>query len=258
MFVPVLAYHMVHPQFHFGITRVNPKQFEKQIRYLFDFDYKTISLSDLIEENHIDHRNVVITFDDAYESVYQFAFPILKKYNFTGTIFVITNYVGNWNRWDYNLFRCKFSHCTWEQLRDLVSEGWEIGSHTITHRNLRALSDFEVWNEVSVSKDLLQDQIQKEVNVISYPFGKYNDLVIEFVKEAGYIGGCTLGHNFPDSQSFPYAIFRRGVYLWDTLPLFKAKLDNNLLSHCDDLKQKLITFCSRGTILMQYIKSEQK
>ncbi|MFQ6112560.1 MAG: polysaccharide deacetylase family protein [bacterium] len=255
MFIPILAYHMVHPRFDLGITRVTPRQFERQIKYLFDFGYKTISFTDFVTQEHADDKNVIITFDDAYESVYQFAFPILKSYDFAATIFVITNYVGKWNEWDYSFLRRKLSHCTWEQLENLISEGWEVGSHTITHRNLIGLSDSEAWREVNDSKEFLENQIQKRIGVISYPFGRFNEKVIEFVQKAGYIGGCTLGHNSPESQNFPYAIFRRGVYLLDMLPLFKVKLKSNLWSQFDDLKQKLISSCSQGSILLQYIKS---
>lgn len=249
MFVPILAYHMVQPHFNLGITRVTPKQFEKQIKYLYDSGYKTISLNDYIKQKMDNGKNVVITFDDAYASVYQFAFPTLKKYNFTATIFVITSYVGHWNKWDYNFSRFKFHHCTWDQLKNLVSEGWEIGSHTVTHRNLNALSNNEIWNELKISKDILENQIQKLVNVISYPFGKFDERILELVEKAGYVGGCTLGHNFPNNQDFPYALFRRGIYLLEPFSLFKVKLQNNYWSHYDDIKQKLIAFCSQGTLL---------
>ncbi|MFQ5822761.1 MAG: polysaccharide deacetylase family protein [bacterium] len=256
MFVPILTYHMVQPRFDLGITHVTPKRFEQQIKYLFDSGYKTISLNDYIDQNYDNNnKTIIITFDDAYSSVYEYAFPILKKYNFIATIFVITSYVGNWNIWDYNFLRCKFLHCTWEQLRNLISAGWEIGSHTATHRNLKALSDSEIWHEVNNSKGLIENQIQRNINIISYPFGKYNQRILEFVKEAGYEGGCTLGQNYPENQEFPYALFRRGVYSLEPFSLFKAKLENNIWSHYDDIKQKLIAFCSQGSILIRYIKT---
>lgn len=252
MFVPILAYHMVQPNFDLGITRVKPEQFEKQIKYLYNSGYQTISVCEYIEyieQKNLNSKYVIITFDDAYTSVYEFAFPILKKYHFKATIFVITNYVGDRNKWDYNIFRFELLHCTWEQLRHLVSEGWEIGSHTATHRNLKALSNGEVWSEIKTSKELIENKIRESVNIISYPFGKFDNRIIELVKKAGYIGGCTLGQNLPKNQNYPYAIFRRGVYLIEPFSLFKVKLQDNHWAYYDDIKQKIIAFCSQGSIV---------
>ena len=110
-------------------------------------------------------------------------------------------------------------------------------------------------HEIKTSKNVLEDKIQTPINIISYPFGKFNGRVLNAVEKAGYMGGCTLGYNYPHSQSFPYAIFRRGVYLAEPFKLFKLKLQNNRLSHLDDVKQKFITFCSQGSIFLRYFKS---
>ena len=254
MFIPILVYHMVQPNFDLGITRVKPKQFEKQIKYLYDSGYKTISVNDYIKRKKLHNKYVIITFDDSYASVYEFALPILKKYSFTATIFVITNYIEDWNKWDYQLFRFRLLHCTWDQLRDLVSEGWEIGSHTVTHRNLKSLSDIEVQSELKNSKDLLENKLQKSVNIISYPFGKFDNRILDSVKRAGYVGGCTLGENYPNNKKLPYALFRRGVYLLEPFSLFKLKLQDNHWAYYDDIKQKIIAFFSQGTIITHSFK----
>ena len=254
-FIPILAFHKIQKSFDFSITYITPRRFEAQLKYLTNSGYQSISLHEYIVNKNINGKKVIFTFDDASTSVFEFAFPLLTKYNFKASIFVITQFVGKPNRWDYNFLKKGYGHCDWEQIRTLASKGWEVGSHTVSHPNLRALSNRQSWYEIKTSKNILEDRLQMPINIISYPFGKYNERVLEKVKEAGYLGGCTLGYNYPHDQNFPYAIFRRGVYLAEPFKLFQLKLQNSRLSHLDDVKQKFITFCSQGSILLRYFKS---
>ena len=242
MFVPILAYHKIQDEFDLGITYIKPKQFEKQVRYLYENNYKTVSIMELLSQNSNSTKMVALTFDDAYASIFNNALPILKRYNFTATIFVITKFVGALNDWDYQSANYKFYHCDWQQLRRLAAEGWEIGSHSVTHRDLRLLTKKQTWHELRYSKDLLENKLQRPVEVISYPFGRFDSKIIECAKKAGYLAGCTLGH--VKGHSPPYALVRRGVYSMEPFTLFKIKLQDNLWSHCDDIKQRMISGCA--------------
>ena len=68
---------------------------------------------------------MAITIDDGYRSVYDLAYPILKKHNFTATLFIYTDFVDN-----------SPNALTWEQLRELAQAGFEVEAHTITHADL--------------------------------------------------------------------------------------------------------------------------
>lgn len=255
MFVPILAYHKVQNESDLTVTRVTRAQFEKQIQYLFESGYRSTSIEQFIKfPAEVGVRSVIITFDDAYASVYENALSVLQKYNFTATLFVITDFVSSWNSWDYNL-RSKARHCTWRQISGLVAEGWEIGSHSASHRNLRSLSDKELLYELRKSKAEIEEHIRKPVQIVSYPYGKFDARILRLAKMAGYLGGCTLGYNYPDNQHFPYALFRRGVYSFEPFKLFKLKLKDNSWAKCDDIKQRVITFCSNGSILLRFLKS---
>lgn len=244
MFVPILAYHKIQREFELGLSYTTPRQFEKQIAYLHDRGFKSISIARLLSSRPVPTNSVIITFDDAYESVYKNAFPILCKYNFTGTLFVITKFAGKLNGWDYHSGRFQFSHCSWDQIRCLARAGWEIGSHTVSHPLLRKLSPRELWFEIRYSKDIIEQKIQRSTNVFSYPFGWYNKGVIECVQKAGYLGACTLGDRMPVIPS-RYALFRRGVYVFEPLAYFKQKLQNNRFSHLDDVRQTVFTRVAR-------------
>ena len=116
---------------------VFPSQiFEQQMKYLKENGYRVITLSQLygfLQYQHAVPKNsVVITLDDGYRSVYDTAYPILKKYGFTATLFVYTDFVGMGK-----------SAMTWDQLRDMKADGFEIGSHSLSHPDLTKKRDGE-------------------------------------------------------------------------------------------------------------------
>lgn len=254
--IPILAYHKVDPRFEWGITHVTPRQFEKQIQYLSEAGYRSISLEQCLLPNRPIHaeKMIVITFDDAYESVYQYAFPILNQFQYSATVFAITNFVGKLNSWDVNLGGIRFRHLNWRQLRELADAGWELGSHSANHPDLINCSDSELWTELDSSKKKIEDNTGVKVIFLSYPFGRYNRRVIHFVKEVEYRGACSLNYYHSDLNTEPYRIGRMGVYWWDSTHSFKRKLESNYFTHFEALKQKAVTFCSLGTVILKNFK----
>jgi peptidoglycan/xylan/chitin deacetylase (PgdA/CDA1 family) len=255
MRTPILAYHKVQPGFEPGFTAITPAKFAKQIEYLADSGYHTISFSSLVSGDFKNHsRQVILTFDDALECVYDFAFPILKRFSFTATIFVVTKYVGGRNIWDYHVGPFRSRHCSWAQLLRLYDAGWEIGSHTVSHPSLNSLTLSRGWHELRYSRDLLEKKLGSPVRVVSYPFGKHTTEIVKLSRRAGYEAACTLGRNINCAQTDPYRLARRGVYAFEPLWLFKHKVRNSWISRLDDLKQVAITFLAQGTLLLRYFR----
>jgi len=252
-FVPILVYHKIDPRFEWGITRVSPTQFERQIDFLARSGYQSFSFHDLFQKkfSNPDQKKIILTFDDAYQSIYQFAFPILKKYKFTASLFVISNFVGSDNCWDINIGWRKFKHLDWKEINLLVQAGWELGSHSSTHPDLRKCSEERLRQELARSKHEIQKETGQEPVIFSYPFGRYNARIIQSVKEAGYHGACTMHYHQAGSVFDPYQIPRRGVYLWDSLADFKAKLTDGFFSDIQGWKQRLIAVGSAGTIMIK-------
>ena len=254
--VPILAYHKVDNKFELGINRISVTAFEKQIKYLQQQHYYSISLSDLKNKKFESENRfpVIITFDDADESIYQNVFPILDKYCFKATVFVISNFVGKYNKWDYNFFGNRSRHLNWEQIKILSQHGWEIGSHTATHQDLTRLSDNQALFELTESKFKISEILNKSVDYISYPFNRFNEHVISLAREANYKGGCTLSsRNYSNKKLSEFAIQRIGVYSIDSLKAYKNKLNN---SRFELSKQKVISFFSIGTILFNLLKNK--
>ncbi len=167
-----LMYHLIEePAGPYKYLFVTPENFEAQIKYLYDNGYaflfpEEISLADKYK------KSVVITFDDGYDCLYKFALPILKKYNAKATVYVVSNMVGS----EY--------YCTQGQLREMSdSNAFCVYSHTKTHPYLTDISDMQMEYEFRESNTVLYNITKREVTSIAYPYGFYDDRVIDIAKK---------------------------------------------------------------------------
>ncbi|KAA3606509.1 MAG: polysaccharide deacetylase family protein [Calditrichaeota bacterium] len=159
----ILNYHKVMDNFEWGLTRVNLKQFENHCKYLSENGFESLTFEEF-SKNKISNedKKFAITFDDGYESVYENAFPILKKYGFKATVFVITNFINKENLWDVNIGWKKFKHLSEKQILELDASGWEIASHTCNHKSLSHLNDKDLKSELQDSKQRLESLLKKK------------------------------------------------------------------------------------------------
>lgn len=211
--VPVLMYHGVSDDFQddqevgnspFYITI---DQFRSQMSYLHEHGYQTMALArfgDMLRNDLsvIDadvSKMIIITFDDGYQNNYFHALKILKEFSFIATFFVVVNRIGTEN------------YLTWEQLIQMANEGMEIQSHTYNHKPLELLSLEEVEQDLRLSKEILEQKLNKSVNFISYPHGSYNRKIIDIVKKVGFKGSCTSEVCFANSNSNPFTIGRLDI-----------------------------------------------
>ena len=95
MFTPVIMYHNLTISYSEEVIHLN--EFEKQIKFINKLGFKSVNLNEL---DKLESKNIIITFDDGYENVHKFALPILNKYKFKATSFIITNKIDHYNDWD--------------------------------------------------------------------------------------------------------------------------------------------------------------
>ena len=202
--VPVLVYHSFGPalskketamQTHY---RVTAEMFEKQMKYLSDNGYHPVSFSAYVNslENNtkLPDKTVVLTFDDGWKTQYKYAAPILEKYNFTGTFFIITSYAG------YG------AYMNWNDLKDLVAHNFDIESHTKTHQILTKIDPKKLPDELGTSKKTLEDKLGIKVTTLAYPNYAQNAVVQEAVKTAGYLGARAGWAKFSNSIGYIYQL----------------------------------------------------
>ena len=150
----------------------NVESFKTFVQRIFDNGYKLCSSNFYFSS--IDKSNLIIcTFDDGYTGVMEFGLPILKEFGFTATVFVCSDYIGKTNDWNLKDKKNR-THMNTIDLHALQKEGWEIGSHGISHRSLLRLSDEDLQNELCLSKQSLELEFG-EIHSYAYPYGDYNE-----------------------------------------------------------------------------------
>lgn len=191
--VPVLMYHEITAGPN--ALYVAPEELDGHLGWLKEHGYTAITLKRLYkyytDGAPIPEKAVVLTFDDGYVSYYTNALPLLKKYKWPGTLFVITGSVG------------KQGMVTWDQVREAAAQGTEIGSHTINHPSLELLTGASLVQEITESRKVLEAETGQRIEFFCYPAGKFNDEVVKTVREAGYLGAVTTQYGLaaPDQDA---------------------------------------------------------
>lgn len=181
---------------------VSPSEFEKQIAWLSEAGYTSVFAD---KYGAYPYKTAAITFDDGYENIYTEAFPILKKYNFKATVFLITSPAGG--------------HLTDEEIKEMTASGLvSFGSHTDTHRDLTALSDTELKEELSSSKAKIEKLTGKKTTALSYPYGAYDERVIAAAKKCGY--KCAYTISAPAGGEDDFSLPRRTVWRETKIDVF--------------------------------------
>ena len=201
--VPIILYHWIAVSPINSQYYVRPDKFDEEMKLLHDWGYTTITAELLIkaitEGADLPPRPILITFDDGHLNNYTTAFPIMYKYGFTGTLYIIANYIGT------------DQYMNADQIKDMAAAGWEVGSHTISHLDLTALEPDRQRREVVDSRTLLESKLGVPVRTIAYPFGISNPGVIDYAHFAGYIGGMSLGFTDDQGVSNLYTLQRRDI-----------------------------------------------
>ncbi|MFH1312275.1 MAG: polysaccharide deacetylase family protein [Candidatus Eisenbacteria bacterium] len=243
----IFTYHKIGQQFELGITTVRKQTFGAHLDFLSGLGLEFVTASEA-DTAYRPVRQVAITFDDGYESVYSDACLEMEPRGIGGTVFPVVGSIDGYNKWDVQLSRRPFKHLSWPQLRELSAGGFEVGSHTLSHRDLTRLDPKTLRRELGESRAMLEEHLGTGVTAISYPFGRFSARVIEEALEAGYTHGFT---SFPHDATDPMAIGRMTVYSVDGTSSLKRKLGLAPGYRFECLKNKFIARLSLGTTLVK-------
>ncbi|MCX6034615.1 MAG: polysaccharide deacetylase family protein [Chloroflexi bacterium] len=203
---PILLYHRIadppSPDWLAARYYTSPADFEWQMQVLKDWGYTTIPISLLVDAIMkgalLPPRPVVISFDDGYENVYENAYPVMQVQAFTGVMYLIVDAVGSQGYMDVG------------QIQEMTANGWEIGSHSMTHPHLPAVHD-QINYEAGQSKGRLKTEIGVSVETFAYPYGEIDPFVVSKVAEYGYLAAVGLwnpGHRYVHSLDTLYYLSR--------------------------------------------------
>ena len=124
-----------------------------------------------------------MTFDDGRLSSHEIVIPFLKKLDIKATFFITTDWIDGKNIPEIEKYS---DFMNWKQVKELSKQGHLIGSHTVSHRDLTFITYDEIKKELETSKKILEKKLGTTVDVLSYPFGHYNEKVIEITRKSGY------------------------------------------------------------------------
>lgn len=213
--IPVLYYHSVRESADNEVT-ITPEKLREELKYIHDQGYITLTITQLkdyiLNSSPVPEKSILITFDDGYMDNYYSAFPILKEFNMTATIFCIASEL------DGSYYLSK------EAIKEMSDYGIDIESHTVTHPHLNTLDYNKQLEELIQSKKTLEGITGKKITSIAYPFGDFNDNSIKASKEAGYTLGFTTKLGLSDRNDNPLTLDRIYINSKYNMNIFKELL----------------------------------
>lgn len=204
--VPVLNYHKVQDGAGTPLA-VGTKEFEEQMAYLHEKGFTAITPDQLVDYvqagKPLPAKPVLITFDDGYRDFYFNAYPILKKYGLTATVFVITDVIGH-----------DPGYLDWDQIIEMRDHGKGIvfGSHTLSHAALNTIPPGEIMFQLVKSKEGMEWKLDAPVKYFAYPGGAYDRNIEKLVQQAGYKAAFAIDLGRVDRRSDLFALERIPIY----------------------------------------------
>ena len=222
--IPVLMYHVVHPDT--SLISISPEIFSKQMEWLHDQGYHSIVFSELVDQlqngNSIPNKTIVLTFDDGYASLYTYVVPVLLRYGFSATVFLVSGYCGRNNDWPGQLSEIpRMPLLDWNQIREMDESGIEIGAHTVNHPMLDRLEPDEMKKEIFNSKEAIERQLGHEISSFAYPYGRYNKTVKSHVISE-FTGACSSKIGMVNLKSDPFEIERIDINYVKNMGWFRS------------------------------------
>ncbi len=188
--IPVFMFHKIEPGYEVGINALSPGRFRRHLLNIREAGYTPVTFKKLLSGQALPEQPCILTFDDAYESVFRRGFPIMQELGFPGVVFVIADFVGEQNTWDANLGGLRFPHMDRQQLKELLKSGWEAGGHGLRHIALPYLSTALCQTEICESKKRLEALLDAELISFAYPFGMASARETLLVRQCGYRIAC--------------------------------------------------------------------
>ncbi len=231
----VLCYHAVSDDWPTGLA-VTRADLEHEVTSLLRRGFQASTFSDAVTRP-VARPTFVVTFDDAFQSVFSRGLPLLARLGVPGTIFVPTQFPSQglrltWSslsEWADGPHADELRSMTWDHLRETAGEGWEIGAHSSSHPHLTTLPEDALGSELQRSKAACEDELGLPCRALAYPFSDYDQRVVEKTAEVGFDCAATV----PPRLWSPYRygrfeVPRIGMYRNDSKLIRRARASRAL------------------------------
>lgn len=229
MGLPVLMYHNIDSSMHKDHLNVIPEDFEKHLKYLVKKGYTTIGLSDLCQylanKKALPGRAVLITFDDGHRNNYTQMYPLLKKYNCRGNMFIVSNFIED-NKGNSHLGK----YVTDDDLKIMDPAIMEYGLHSYDHIDYNKLDENGINADIKKCKQQLTDLGIKFQPCFAYTYGSYpkkdeikRNILFEVLKANKVIAAFRIGNRI-NKLPVPNTLLMTRIDIRGTDSLFEFKI----------------------------------
>lgn len=230
--LPILTYHSLDDSG--SVLSVSPSAFAEHMRVLHEAAISTLSLpaaAQALRGGRVPTGAVVLTFDDGFENFYQHGYPVLQRYGFTATIFLVTDYCGRDNSWPSQPAHiARRPLLGWAQVREMSETGMVFGAHTCTHPDLTRLSSRDAEGEIVASKRAIEQALQRPADSFAYPYGAH-DAAVKRLTAAHFPLACSTRLGFATPGSDLLALERLVMYYLRDPRLFRRLVSGELRTY---------------------------
>jgi peptidoglycan/xylan/chitin deacetylase (PgdA/CDA1 family) len=235
--VPVLMYHRVG-EAHNAWERkycVSAQRFSEHMRTLARAGWRAVSIDDFFAwldgRTELPGQSFLLSFDDGFLGVHEHAAPVLAELGWPATVFLVSQLIGQRDTWceAHNPSGVTYPLMDASHIRELRRQGFSFHSHTRTHADLPTLADSELHDQLAGAREDLQALLGEEVPYLAYPYGHYDDRVLQAAKAAGYQAAFSVQPGFNRQDIDRMRIRRLDVFGTDTATMLlrKIKLGSN-------------------------------
>ncbi|MBV8215146.1 MAG: polysaccharide deacetylase family protein [Verrucomicrobia bacterium] len=195
--VPILMYHRIATDGPPGLKRwrVTPELFDAHMETLHRAGYQTIAFAEwadaLAERHPVQGKRVLLTFDDGYSDFLSAAIPPLRRHDFSATVFLVAERIGQTALWDADYGDCA-PLMSWEEIKSLHETGIEFGAHSCIRKKMTEMESTELAEDTRRTRAILEEGLGVPVPTLAYPYGEQNEAVRRAVGEAGTKAAVTI------------------------------------------------------------------
>jgi peptidoglycan/xylan/chitin deacetylase (PgdA/CDA1 family) len=230
--VPVLMYHRVGEANNDWERKycVSPQRFADHMRTLARAGWRAVSIEDFFTwldgRAELPEQSFLLTFDDGFLGVHEHAAPVLKGLGWPATVFLVTQLIGQRDDWceAHNPSGVTYPLMDASHIRELRGQGFSFHSHTRNHADLPTLDDHQLHDQLAGSRADLQDLLGTDVAYLAYPYGRYDDRVLQSAQTAGYRAAFSVQPGFNRRDIDRFRLRRLDVFGTDTATALRRKI----------------------------------